>query len=241
MRYETNLRQLHDLRVRLQDRYLERDASTGTSRFRGGVEPYACVVTGHSDDGCDGPHYHMWHVWASAVIHDRIYKPDSEPIAHWRFNVIQRPGAYMIVTPIFEPFDLHLVETRKSCAQIGWAFSEHDEIDYQRTFHGQSNWRANDDYLLRVVLPDQNRTIRGYIEGSDFCYTYLPDKALAQDVLDSLWAATRNDERAYQGATQCAFCSKPLKDPLASSRGYGPDCAKRYGMPMLRVIEGGRL
>lgn len=30
-------------------------------------------------------------------------------------------------------------------------------------------------------------------------------------------------------ATACCFCGKPLVDPASVERGYGPDCAERYG------------
>jgi hypothetical protein len=75
---------------------------------------------------------------------------------------------------------------------------------------------------------------QGHLESGDFAYVHLEDSQLAQAVLDTLWAATKGDPRVFAGATNCAFCGRQLTDALSSARGYGPDCAEKYGMPRLQ-------
>jgi len=34
-----------------------------------------------------------------------------------------------------------------------------------------------------------------------------------------------------QSSEECCFCHRPLTDPVSVSSGYGPDCARNYGLP----------
>jgi len=51
------------------------------------------------------------------------------------------------------------------------------------------------------------------------------------------------------GADGCAFCRRPLRDPVSKLVGYGPDCAEHNGLPhqpfetlaqVVRVLRGSR-
>jgi len=218
MSYATNKRQLEDLQRR-------------TAR----AKPTAHVVTGIDDEEkpCSGPQYTLHYSWAPTAIFDRTYDARG-PAHHWRFNVIGRAGVTVIVTPFYEPRSVGLAREaewrREHPGDSIWTVEECAAMHAED--HGSSNWETSLYFLLRVV-EEHKPTIHGYGSWEDYCYIYLPnnDKALAQAVLDSLWAATQGDPRAFAGAAHCAFCHHALTDALSSARGYGPDCCDKYGLP----------
>jgi hypothetical protein len=233
MSYQTNLNVLTDLRQRLGVRCLE----GGRPYY---PVPYASRVTGIIEDethGCEGPHYELEHNWATSAIFDRLYKPDTGPAVNWHFNLIDRPGLVLTVTPLYEPKEDH-IRSLSTPWRAGDEplYTRAEAEEAHREIYGSSNWAATCHSLLRVLDPATHRTVRGYLEGHDYAYTHMVDPDLAQPVLDTLWAATHHDPRAFAGATHCAFCAHPLSDALSAARGYGPDCAKRFKLPWLRVV-----
>jgi hypothetical protein len=229
MSYRTNMNTLADLRQRLGPIYIN-----GTKPHY--PIPYAETVTGQDPDGFDGPHYTL-HWWAEQAIFDRVYKPRAEPAVNWRFNLIDRPGLVLTVTPIYEPKEQdirNMTAPWREGEKPTYTLAEAEET--HRLFHGNSNWSMTLHCLLRVLDPATHRTVRGYL-WLDEISIHMLELDLAQPVLDTLWAATQGDPRAFAGATHCAFCGHPLSDALSAARGYGPDCAKRFKLPWLRVVS----
>jgi len=232
--YRTNLRALRELQQRIGGVYIDEHTPP---YYR---VPYACHVTGIDDEtnSCQGPHYTLQHEWAAQAIFDRVYKARAEPVVNWRFNVIDHTGLVLTVTPIYEPKERaiqDMITPFRDGERAMWTRAQAEDL--HRIEHGGSNWAMTFDFLLRVLNPATHQTVHGYLESADYAYTHMLDPDLAQPVLDTLWAATQGDPRAFAGATHCAFCAHPLSDALSSARGYGPDCAKRYRLPWLKVAS----
>jgi hypothetical protein len=230
MSYGTNLNTLAELEQRLARRI----GADGRAYHPLG---YACDVTGLEHGNCEGPHYTLRFDWATNAIFDRIYRPRAEPVVNWRFNVIDRPGLVLTVTPIYEPKAVTIQSWTTPCFEGHKPDTLAEAEEMHQLFYGTSNWSTTWSFLLRVLDPVTHRTVRGYLQAEDYAYTHMMDPDLAQPVLDTLWAATQGDPRAFAGATHCAFCGHPLSDALSAARGYGPDCAKHYKLPWLKVVS----
>ena len=84
---------------------------------------------------------------------------------------------------------------------------------------------------------ETTKASKRYVGRIDLNGNYLPSPAwpLQAPVLDTLKALSDDPAgtaAAYGKATgNCCFCTIPLTDPRSVGVGYGPICAKHYGLP----------
>jgi len=208
-------------------------------------QPTACT------DGLDCPQDRLWE-WAQKSIFDRGYDHRG-PAWHWRFNLLSHSGTRMVVSPVYEPRSVGLEREAKQREESPDARTVEKCAKVHAARHGTSNWEMTQYFLLRVVTASEDRRRRnsaagilGYLSGESHlcCCAYLPARVpevseLARDVLSSLQAAVQGDPRAFVGADHCGFCNRKLTDAFSAARGYGPDCAERYGLPKIRVAPPG--
>lgn len=77
------------------------------------------------------------------------------------------------------------------------------------------------------------------VETGEFRNTGFPMSDMARRTIELVNEGPVEAAKAHAKVMgECCFCKSPLTDAVSLANGYGPVCAKKWGMPWIKVVGG---
>jgi hypothetical protein len=223
---------------------------------KGGTRPRVSLSRVEKDSRCFPEVGFRLGRWAESRVQGREFKPRRRPTVAWK---IENDGLLIVLRPIYQTFDEWEQQAREQ--NCWWCFKDHNPaLDFIRPERGNYSCHGNYEQMPDGRIVPADTACPAYVPVAVFdratratahAELWLDCWGIGDDLPTSYNLIVRDPQGfSYQrlgdafeiilewvlnpaatGRPNCCFCDRPLADPDSRRLGYGPDCARAYGLP----------